>query len=160
MARSRRRSADRPKAGSAAFENVKDQLGYCGLWCGSCSVGNGRLNELSRECAKTITDYGVNDWGPKEVDYEALLKGLTTIGATEPCSGCLKGGGRTNCEIRACAIEKGLTECVECGSADACPNIKIVDIMRSGAKRVGMNVKEKAGGHEETLRKWISEQHD
>ncbi len=29
------------------FESVKDQIGSCGIWCGSCVVGNGSLQELS-----------------------------------------------------------------------------------------------------------------
>ena len=31
------------------LENVKDQIGYCGIWCGSCIVGNGALRELTRK---------------------------------------------------------------------------------------------------------------
>ena len=30
-----------------ALENVKNQIGYCGIWCGSCIVGNGTLRELT-----------------------------------------------------------------------------------------------------------------
>ena len=157
MARSKKESGNRSKGRSAAFENVKDQLAYCGLWCGSCSVGNGTVNELSRKCAKTMTDYGVNEWGPKEVDYDVLLKGLTTISKMEPCRGCLKGGGRTNCEIRACATEKGFAECVDCGSKEACRNSKILHHMRSGALKVGMKVKDKAGDRAKVLEDWIAE---
>ena len=156
MARSRTASGNRSKGKSIAFENVKDQLAYCGLWCGSCSVGNGTVNEQSRKCAKTITDYGVNEWGPKEVDYEVLLKGLAVISKMEPCHGCLKGGGRTNCEIRACALEKGLAECIDCAEKDSCPNDRIVHIMRSGALKVGMKVKDKAGDRSKVLEDWIA----
>ncbi len=31
-----------------AFDRVKAQIGACGIWCGSCAVGNGSLRELSR----------------------------------------------------------------------------------------------------------------
>lgn len=129
-------------------------------WCGSCSVGNGLVNELARKCSKTITDYGVHEWGPKDVDYEDLLKGLAVVSKMEPCRGCIKGGGRTNCEIRACATEKGFAECVDCGSGEACQNIKIIDHMRSGTKGVGMKVKDKAGDRVEILRKWTLEMDD
>ncbi|MBN1677714.1 MAG: DUF3795 domain-containing protein [Candidatus Thermoplasmatota archaeon] len=157
MTRSRRASGSRPKGKSAAFENVKNQLAYCGLWCGSCSVGNGTVNELSRRCAQTITDYGVNEWGPKEVDYKAMLKALAIVSTMGPCLGCLKGGGRTGCEIRACAIKKGITECVDCADQDSCPNGKILHHMRSGALRVGMKVKDKAGDSSKILADWIAE---
>lgn len=30
------------------YRSVERQIGYCGIWCGSCIVGNGALRELSR----------------------------------------------------------------------------------------------------------------
>ncbi|HEX9908979.1 MAG TPA: DUF3795 domain-containing protein [Thermoplasmata archaeon] len=140
-----------------AFENVKGQIGYCGLWCGSCLVGNGTLNQLARECGKAVSDYGVNDWGPKSVDYDALMKGLSTIASMDPCPGCLKGGGRTGCEMRGCAKTKGLVECVDCGTKEACENRKILQHMRSGALGVGMKVKNQTGGRSKLIRTWTAE---
>ena len=140
-----------------AFENVKNQLAYCGLWCGSCLVGNGAVNERARMCKKALIDYGVKEWGPKQVDYEGLLEGLAAIGSTEPCCGCLKGGGRTDCEIRACATEKGATECVDCRLHEKCRNGKIINHMRSGALGVGMKVKDKKGDRAMMIRQWIDE---
>ena len=160
MARSKGHQGRHDEVKSPAFENVKDQLAYCGLWCGSCSVGNGTVNELARKCAKVITDYGVHEWGPKDVNYEVLLKGLATIDSMEPCRGCLKGGGRTNCEIRACATEKGFSECADCGSIETCQNSKLIQHMRSGALGVGMKVKDKAGNRAKVLDKWIAEMND
>ena len=157
MAKTRSGSRRRSKGKPEAFDNVKGQLAYCGLWCGSCLVGNGTVNELSRKCAKAITDYGLPEWGPKGVDYDAMLRGLSTISTMKPCPGCLKGGGRTNCEIRACAISKGLAECVDCETQKACKNKKIIHIMRSGALRVGMKVKDEKRGRSKVLKDWIAE---
>jgi len=142
---------------SPAYENVKNQLAYCGLWCGSCLVGNGTVNRLARDCRKAIKDYGVSEWGPTEVDYGVLLKGLATIGAMNPCPGCLKGGGRTDCEIRACAVSKRVVECVDCKESKGCTNVKIISYMRRGAKRVGMKVKDRAGDRSKVLREWQDE---
>ena len=75
----------------------------------------------------------------------------------KPCVGCLKGGGRTDCEIRSCAFSKGLAECVECKSKKECKNKKILHIMRTGARRVGMKVKDKSGDRSKILRDWIAE---
>ncbi len=157
MPRSRRNPGKRAKERSPAFENVKDQLGYCGLWCGSCLVGNGTLNELARKCGKAIADYGVNEWGPKGIDYNSVLKGLDAIGSMEPCRGCVKGGGRTDCEIRACAVKESLTECVDCDVHEACQNSPIIRHMREGALRVGMRVKDTRGDRAKVLRNWIAE---
>jgi hypothetical protein len=148
-----------PKAAEetpSAFSNVKGQIGYCGLWCGSCSVGNGALNDLARKTRKTIVDYGLRDWGPRDVDYEGLLKGLATVGSTKPCVGCLMGGGRTNCEMRDCAKRRGLAECADCGEQESCRNKKILQHMRSGGQRVGMKVKRTAGNQRAQLEKWMS----
>jgi hypothetical protein len=32
-----------PVNNANAYENVMDQIGYCGICCGSCAVGNGAL---------------------------------------------------------------------------------------------------------------------
>lgn len=157
MAKKSARSTKGSKTKPSAFENVKDQLAYCGLWCGSCSVGNGTVNDFAGRCAKVMTDYGIHEWGPRDVDYDIMLSGLAKVCASQPCPGCLKGGGRTNCEIRACAIGKGYAECVDCPSGDACPNSKLILHMRSGARRVGMKVKDESGSRSKILKDWISE---
>ena len=41
------------------FENVKAQVGYCGIWCGSCVVGNGALSGLTRRYRELIDALGV-----------------------------------------------------------------------------------------------------
>lgn len=157
MPRTKKSSGKRAKERSTAFENVKDQLGYCGLWCGSCLVGNGTLNELARKCGKAMSDYSVGEWGPKGVDYEVVLSGLGAISSMEPCRGCLKGGGRTNCEIRACAVARGLGECVECDRQGSCENDRILQHMRSGASAVGMKVKVTPGDRSKQMEKWLAE---
>jgi len=157
MPKSRKSQGKLAKERSPAFENVKGQLGYCGLWCGSCLVGNGTLNSLAARCGKVMKDYGVGEWGPKEVDYDNLLRGLEAFRSTEPCSGCLKGGGRTNCEIRACAVKNDLKGCVDCGMHGGCQNTAIIMHMREGASRVGMKVKSKRGDQAKTIEKWVAE---
>jgi len=49
-----------------AFENVKNQIGYCAIWCGSCIVGNGTLKELSKKYAFILEGYGIDKWGADE----------------------------------------------------------------------------------------------
>ncbi|NWG10261.1 hypothetical protein HXY33_00685 [Candidatus Bathyarchaeota archaeon] len=39
------------------FENIKNQIGYCGIWCGSCLGGNGATQELTRKYAQ-VTQHG------------------------------------------------------------------------------------------------------
>lgn len=47
-----------------AFDRVKAQIGACGIWCGSCSVGNGSLRELSRRFEEVLEGHGVGEWAP------------------------------------------------------------------------------------------------
>jgi len=97
-----------------AFENVKGQIGYCGIWCGSCVVGNGLLRELTKRYGEIIKKYGLKKWAPQDFDFKEFEKGLSSIQNIALCPGCRKGGGKENCEIRACAAEKNIAECIEC----------------------------------------------
>ena len=157
MARSVKNPADVGCAESPAFKNVKNQLAYCGLWCGSCLVGNGTVSDLARDCRKAITDYGVADWGPKNVDYPKLLEGLSVLGSMEPCVGCLRGGGKDDCQVRACAKKRDVMECAECGSQKTCENSAFIKHMRKGGAKVGMKVKETKGDRSKVIADWVSE---
>ena len=63
----------------SAYENVKDQIGFCGIWCGSCVVGNGTLRKLTKKYKETVTAYGLPEWAPKDFDHAEFSQGLTSI---------------------------------------------------------------------------------
>jgi hypothetical protein len=128
-------------AKTSAFENVKDQIGYCGIWCGSCAVGNGALAEVAKECARLIQGYGLKSWGPRDVDYDQLSKALESTQTIGSCSGCLNGGGRESCEMRDCAVGKDIRECAQCPKEDDCPHSQPREMMRRGARNAGLFVK-------------------
>lgn len=98
----------------------KKVLSYCGLICQSCPIFlstqelNGKKKQKMREeILKTCNN-----------QYNMHLK----IDDITDCEGC-KGNGRlfsqcTKCEIRKCAIEKGLKNCAFC-SEYTCENLKI-----------------------------------
>jgi hypothetical protein len=85
------------KQRNKAYENVKDQIGCCGIWCGSCIIGNGTLQELTKKYQRLTTAYGLKQWAPKDLNYKEFSKGLTLLKNFPPCPGCLKGGGRDDC---------------------------------------------------------------
>jgi len=142
---------------TAAFENVKDQMGYCGIWCGSCVVGNGALTELTRQYKYLVKAYGLDHWAPGDVDWNAFYRSLDSVAAVQVCVGCRKGGGRDDCEMRACATSKGLEECVACGDDRTCKHAGILEHMRSGAAAVGLFVKEDAADRRSLIDKWTGE---
>jgi hypothetical protein len=139
------------------FKSVKKQIGRCGIWCGSCVVGNGALAELTRRYGRLMDIYGLRDWGPKDFDFDEFVRGMHSIQEIVPCPGCIKGGGRDACELRSCVTARKLSDCSECGDHLSCLHATQLETMRSGARRAGMFVREPGENRAETLRKWIDE---
>jgi len=139
------------------FEDVKNQIGFCGIWCGSCVVGNGILGELTKKYEEIIKGYGLEEWAPKDFDFKEFSRGLASIQAIPLCPGCLKGGGRSDCEIRACAVNKKIADCSECDRPEECKNLKILQRMRTGAIQAGLMVKTEDTDRKVLIEKWIAE---
>lgn len=141
---------------SDPFDNLKNQIGYCGIWCGSCAVANGKLRELAKRQEEIIKNYSVEQWGPKDFDFKEFMKGLKSIQNMSLCPGCLKGGGRDDCEIRACASAKKLSDCSECDNPEQCENKKLLKIMQTGAIRAGLFVKTENVDRKGLIDKWTT----
>jgi hypothetical protein len=139
------------------FDNVKGQIGRCGIWCGSCVVGNGTLKQLTGRYQKLIEAYGLRTWGPDDLDYDEFTKGLQSIQATPLCLGCLNGGGREECEIRLCASAKHADDCTECDAGSDCDHAEILEQMRSGALAAGLSVRSDRADRDELLKQWVAE---
>jgi len=140
----------------SAFVNVKDQIGACGIWCGSCAVGNGSLRLASQRYLDVLEAHGIQHWAPPELDYRALSDGLSIVSDMAACPGCRQGGGRDSCEMKACSATRGLSECSECDEAD-CPHAKILDHMRSGALKASLFVKTRPGDSASLIEGWTKE---
>ncbi len=123
-----------------ALENVLDQVGHCGIWCGSCVVGTGALMALADRFRDVVESHGLVDWGVEGFDYPEFLKGLESIGRLPVCPGCLKGGGRGDCEMRRCVSERGVRDCVACGARVECAHREALEHMRTGARNAGLLV--------------------
>jgi hypothetical protein len=139
-----------------AFENVKNQIGFCGIWCGSCVVGNGTLKELMKRCEHIIGGYGVDQWGARDFDGKEFMKGLSSLQALPICQGCLKGGGNDACKIRLCASSRKISDCMECNELKTCRNLEALQKVRTGALRVGMLAKTDKG-QRQLVEKWTAE---
>jgi hypothetical protein len=137
-----------------SFNNVREQIGYCGIWCGSCVVGNGTLRELTKRYEEIIQGYGLEGWAPSDFDFDEFQKGLTSIQEMPLCPGCLKGGGRDKCEIRLCATEKEINSCNKCDEIAKCKHSKILEVMRTGSLAAGLFVMTKKGEAGPQIAKW------
>lgn len=140
-----------------SFENVKNQIGYCGIWCGSCVAGNGALKELTKKYAEIVDRYDLKDWAPQDFNFEEFRKGLTSIESMPLCPGCLKEGGRPDCEIRSCVRDKDLGDCSQCDKPSSCSNSKLLETMQTGAQKANLLVKLEDIPGEEILQKWKKE---
>lgn len=140
-----------------SFDKVKGQIGFCGIWCGSCVVGNGTLRELTDRYEEIIRTYGLEGWAPEDLDYEKFLKGLASIQSEASCPGCLKGGGRENCELRACASEKSMDDCSVCDESAACKHSEALHKMRSGALDAGLFVKLEDIDRQRLIEEWTNQ---
>lgn len=144
-------------SGTEAFENVKDQIGRCGIWCGSCIMGNGTLRELTKRYDGLIKAYALAEWGPKDFDFAEFSKGLASIQNMPLCPGCLQGGGKENCEMKACTTNKNLNDCTECNKQESCKHIDILNNMRSGALNVGIFVKTEDVDRSKLIANWTAD---
>ena len=140
-----------------SFDNVKDQVGFCGIWCGSCVVGNGVLKELTKEYERIVEKYGLEDWASEGFDFNEFKKGLASIRDVKTCPGCLKCGGRDNCEIKDCATSRKLKDCCACEDFMMCKNSEILKKMREGARDAGLFVKDKDVDQKHFMKNAMSE---
>jgi hypothetical protein len=137
-----------------AYDRVRQQIGYCGIWCGSCVVGNGTLCELTRRYRMMTEAYDLDEWAPRDFDYSEFARGLTSIQDIPSCPGCRAGGGRDDCEIRACARSRGLDDCTRCADFGTCEHRGILQRMRTGAAAAGLMVRSDARDEDELLQEW------
>ncbi len=137
------------------FDSVKDQIGRCGIWCGSCVVGNGALRELTKRYREIIRNYDLEGWAPKSFNFKEFWKGLETIGDTPLCPGCQKGGGWQECPMRACVSGKEIADCSECDQPQACSHAEHLEKMRTGAARAGLFVKTDNVDRAALLAEWV-----
>ena len=140
---------------TGTFEKVRDQIGFCGIWCGGCAAGNGAILELTRRFEEVVKNYNLEKWAPKEFDFKEFTKGLTCIQAMPLCSGCRKGGGPPTCKIRICALGKGVADCSQCSQLIECRNFDEIEKSHPKIKQDLMKIKNI--DRNEVIRKWYSE---
>ena len=125
-----------------AYENVRGQIGGCGIWCGSCALGNGSLRALIDGLGGVLDSHGAEHWAPSEMDYSGFSRGLHALREAAECPGCREGGGRDDCALRACSTERNLGDCSDCANSAACANDELLRNMREGARKAGLFVRE------------------
>ena len=137
------------------FDNVENQIGFCGIWCGSCPAGNGSVIELTRRYEETVKKNQLEKWAPRDFDFEEFMKGLASLQKVSLCSGCLKGGGNPSCTIRMCAREKKVFNCSQCELLMSCRNFEMLEKSHPNIKKDLL--KTKSTSQQKLIRKWKTE---
>jgi len=137
------------------FQNAKEQVGFCGIWCGSCPAGNGAIIELTRRYEESVRDSKLEKWAPKGFDFKEFTKGLALIQTMPLCLGCKKGGGPPTCRIRICALGKGVIDCSQCAQLVECRNFEQLEKTLPNVK--GHLMKIKNANRKELIEGWMSE---
>jgi hypothetical protein len=142
------------------FDRVKNQIGCCGIWCGSCPGGNGVTQELTKRYEEFVKRSQIEKWAPKDFDFGEFMKGLGSIQSMSLCPGCMEGGGAPECTIRTCAKCKGHEQCNECEQLEGCREFKVLEASLPEIKKGLMQLKRKEDAIEEwtieLARKWPS----
>lgn len=140
---------------NVAVQNVKGQIGFCGIWCGSCAGGNGAIVELARRFEELAGRQRLEKWVPKNFDFQEFMKGLASIKAMSLCPGCRKGGGNPACKVRICALQKGVNECSSCEALLECRNFEQLE--NENPKRKQFLLDMKGASRSELIAKWTNE---
>lgn len=94
---------------------MKEMIGYCGLDCEQCDA----------YLATIHNDQALRE---KTAKLWAELNNAPILPEHINCEGCRKNGTKTVfcdslCEIRKCALHKGVSTCGDCPELDACPTV-------------------------------------
>jgi len=99
-----------------------NRYGICGVYCGQCPNGNGRVKMMAGEL-KRLVDTTRYNWVRdvvKSFNFDEFRKGLEWFSDSQ-CPICLNGGGAP-CENRKCATGKSLQGCLLCSDYLTCKN--------------------------------------
>jgi hypothetical protein len=107
----------------------RDLIAYCGIYCGDCFIGQGKVADLARDLRKELRKYRVDKMAETfaETPFFAVFKDYPqcydVLGALVRLrchKGCREGGGPPFCKIRKCCLKKGIEGCWECEEFESC----------------------------------------
>lgn len=105
------------------MQRKDERYGICGVYCGQCPNGNGRVSMMAQEL-KRLVDTTRYEWVKDFVtsfSFDDFRKGLEWFSDSQ-CPMCHKEGGAPWCENRKCAASKNLRSCLLCDHYLTCTN--------------------------------------
>ena len=104
---------------------MKDMIGYCGLYCEKCDAYIATVND-----DQVLREKTAKQWA--EINNAPILPEHIN------CEGCCVDGVKTVfcehlCEIRKCALEKGVSTCGNCSELETCQTVGVIISNNSAA---------------------------
>jgi hypothetical protein len=125
-------------------KDLRNLVGYCGLYCGACGIYQGRIKEAVGNLRKVIGVYGFDKIAPElakwepafknYAEFEKVLDGFAKLFGE--CLGCVAGGGDPNCVVRQCCRQKDYVTCTECIEMNTCEKLRRVGGSLDNLKRI------------------------
>jgi hypothetical protein len=113
----------------------EDLTAYCGLFCLDCIPSNKPLFDAIRELARLASKIRLDLYAGARAandnafdNYPDFARMLDIFSSIECPAPCRREGGREQCDIRDCAVDRGFKGCWEC---DARPGCERLDRLRS-----------------------------
>jgi hypothetical protein len=101
-------------------------LAYCGLYCGDCAGYSGEIADSATHLAELLSRYRFDRtarclFSEELADYDTFVETLRSV-ATLRCPKVCRGrtDAETDCEIRACCIDREFYACHECSDVEGC----------------------------------------
>lgn len=135
---------------------------YCGLYCGDCAFGTGRIPDLARDLRKELRANRFDKVAevipfPEFKKYSDCYEVLGAMVKLR-CKGC-RGGSRSKfCNIAGCAMKKGLDGCWECADFESCQKLVFLEPVHGDGHLKNLKAIRKSGvdAWAEGKRHWYS----
>jgi len=117
----------------------KDQLAYCGLFCGDCAGYSGDIADSAIELARVLDAYQFDRtaralFSEQVGDFEAFRETLGFLSELRCPRICReRSAGETDCRIRACWIKQGFYACYECDAFETCGEFEMLEELHGDA---------------------------
>ena len=132
----------------------KDSIAYCGIYCGECFIGQGKVADLARDLRKELRKYRFEKMAKSfaEVPRFAVLKDypqcydvLGELVKLRCRKTCKSDGGPPFCKMRKCCRKKGIEGCWECEEFETCRELDFVKTYHGDAHLKNLRKLKKAG---------------
>jgi hypothetical protein len=107
--------------------DLRDLTSYCGLYCPGCELHQGRSAKQLEKLRRTPEKYSSVAGTDSPAEDQTASSDDTVEGVLDSvsrqygsCSGCKKGDGKKDCQVRSCASDRGYSTCVECIRMENC----------------------------------------